>query len=157
MRAAMGTFVGGFLAASVLGASPVTAQEMIDATQPERIAELLKGFGIARLGTHSDGEPLISGRINGKTYEVFFFDCNDGKECRNIQFWAYWDEPAQLDAINAWNRQTWFGRTYLDEEDDLVLEYAVNLSHGVAEQTLEDSADIWMRMLKGVEEDILGK
>ena len=157
MRAAIGTFVGSFLAASVLGSSHVQAQEMIYATQPERIAELLKGFGIARLGTHSDGEPLISGRINGKRYEVFFFDCNVGKDCRNIQFWAYWEEPAQLDAINAWNRQTRFGRAYLDDEDDLVLEYAVNMSHGVAEQTLEDGADIWMRMLKGVEEDILSK
>lgn len=157
MRAAIGTFVGGILAASVLASSPVQAQEMIYATEPERIAELLKGFGIARLGTHSDGDPAISGRMNGKTYEVFFFDCNNGKKCRNIQFWAYWDEPAQLDAINAWNRQTRFGRTYLDDEDDLVLEYAVNMSHGIAERTLEDSADIWMRMLKGVEEDILTK
>lgn len=157
MRAIIGALVGGILAGSVFGSSPVQAQEMIYAAEPERIAELLKGFGIARLGTHSDGEPLISGRMNGKTYEVFFFDCKAGKNCRNIQFWTYWDEPAQLDAINAWNRQTRFGRTYLDDEDDLVLEYAVNMSHGIAERTLEDSADIWMRMLKGVEEDILTK
>lgn len=157
MRAAIGTLLGGFLALTLLAPAPAFAQEMIDAKAPERVAEILKGFGIARVGASSNGDPQISGRTKGKTYEVFFFGCEDNKDCRNIQFWAYWDQPASLEVINNWNKQTRFGRTYLDDDNDLVLEFAVNLSHGIDDRTLEDNADVWMRMLEGVEEDILGK
>lgn len=153
MRASIGLALG-----CLMGLAPASgfAQEMIDARNPDKVAEILKGFGIARVGETSDGDPKISGRADGKTYEVFFFDCTENKDCRNIQFWAYWDEAAPLEALNAWNRQTRFGRVYLDEDDDVVLELGVNMSKGMDERTLEDNADIWVRMMQGVSEDIFG-
>jgi hypothetical protein len=149
--------MGALVAASLAG--PAAAQEAIDGTNPEAIVDILKGFGIARLETASStGNPKISGRADGKAYEVFFYGCDDAKaNCNSIQFWAYWDQDAPLETINGWNKDTRYGKVYVDQDSDIVLEYDVNLLGGISAETLEDNAVIWVQLLARVEEDVVGE
>jgi len=145
---------GCFVAAGLL-AGPASAQEIITAAQPERIEAILKGFGIARLGTHKTrGDPQISGRADGKAYEVFFYGCAENKNCASIQFWTYWSKQVPFEAINAWNAKSRYGKIYSDADNDLVLEYDINLGQGVDERTIESDAELWMRLVASVESDL---
>lgn len=143
------------LGAGVAGTSPAAAQELINGSEPERIETIMKAFGIARLETDSEGDPKISGRADGKVYTVYFYGCTDNQNCKSLQFWTYWDQEVPLDRVNDWNREVRFGKVYIDDEDDLVLEMDVNLVHGIHERTLEEDADIWMRLIGRVEKEIL--
>lgn len=137
---------------------PAPAGDLVDATDPARLAAVLKGFGIARVEANSNsGNPQIDGRAEGKPYKLFFYGCTEKANCKSVQFWAYWDDDAPLEALNAWNRDTRYGKVYLDEDQDVVLEFDVNMVFGATEKTFEDNADIWVSLLGRVEKDVFGR
>jgi hypothetical protein len=134
------------------------ADDLISAEDPPAILQIAKGFGSAELTTDDDGDPMIAGRISGTRYAVFFYRCQGGKACENIQFSAGWSgyqvSAAQL---HDWNAQSLFGKAYLDEVGDPILELAVNLKHGVSKRNLDDTFDWWKVVLKGFENDVLNQ
>ena len=145
------------LGIAALAATGASAQDLVDGKDAEAIAALLKGFGSARVETDSDGDPRIAGRADGKPYKVHFYGCKENKDCTNIQFWAYWEGAVELEKVNEWNRDTRFGKLYVDADGDLVLEYDVNLIGGISERTLEDDGDVWVTLLSRVESGVLGR
>ncbi len=53
------------------------------------IFKIAQGYGTAELSKDSVGDPMISGRMAGINYVIFFYGCNDaGKECSSLQFRA---------------------------------------------------------------------
>lgn len=145
------------LAGLALFATPVLAQETIDAKDPAKLEAILKGFGVARIEANSNtGNPQIDGRADGKAYKLFFYGCTEKANCKSVQFWAYWDQEATVDKLNEWNRDTRYGKVYLDKDSDVVLEYDINMVNGVSDRTFEDSADIWVQLLGRVDKEVLG-
>jgi hypothetical protein len=143
------------LASPMLAVPSALSQEMVDATDPAKLGEILKAFGIARQEANSNnGNPQIDGRADGKAYKLFFYGCTEKANCQSVQFWAYWDVEVAVDRINAWNRDTRYGKVYLDEDKDLVLEYDINLAHGASDRNFEESADIWVRLLGKVDKEL---
>jgi hypothetical protein len=132
------------------------ADTLVSAEDPATILDIAKGFGSAELSTDDDGDPMITGRIEGTRYAVFFYGCQDGEACENIQFSAGWSgyqvSAAQL---HNWNAQTLFGKAYLDDVGDPILELAVNLKYGVSRKNLDDTFDWWKVVMKGFEMDVL--
>lgn len=125
------------------------AQDLVDATNPEKILEIARGYGSAELEVDKDNDPLIVGRMNGFRYKVFFFGCDDGKDCKSIQFWTFTKAPQNaLEAVNKWNREYRFGRGYLDKEGDITIEMDVNLWGGVTPKNLDDSFDYWRLVME---------
>jgi hypothetical protein len=144
-------------ALTVVGAAEVHAKDIIDATDPEAILNLAKGYGSAKLGTDSSGDPKITGRIDGTKYGVYFYGCKDGKNCDDIQFAAAWSGVSvSLEEINEWNRNKRFGRAYLDSDGDPSLLMSVNIDYGVTEENLDDTFNWWKRVLEQYREEVLG-
>jgi hypothetical protein len=138
-----------FCALMSAGSSPAFAEELVDATMPERIYEIARGFGSAELGKDSQGDPRIIGRVDGTKYGVYFYGCAKGRECDDIQFSAGWSGPkVSLEKINEWNRDKRFGKAYIDSDGDPRLEMEVNLDYGVSAKNLEDSFNWWSKALK---------
>ncbi|MFN0113546.1 MAG: YbjN domain-containing protein [Paracoccaceae bacterium] len=136
-----------FLAAAF--AAPAPAQTLVAADNPAKILEIARGFGSAELETDSEGAPVIRGRIEGTRYSVFFFGCEDGKDCTDIQFWSYLPAPQDaLGAVNDWNRERRFGKAYVDSEGDIAIEFDVNLWGGVSPKNLDDTFDWWRVVLE---------
>lgn len=148
------------LAGALLPITAASAQTMIDATDPDQIVNLIRGFGSAVLETDAAGDPLIVGRMEGTRFLVLFFGCNgSGAQCRSIQFRAAWEtdgahSPA---ALNAWNRDKRFAKAYLDQVEDPILEMDVNLFEGVTTSNLEDTIDWWQIMLADFKVNVLGE
>ncbi len=132
------------------------AADIVDATDPSAILNVAKGFGSATLETDSAGDPKISGRIDGVKYGIYFYGCNAGKACTDIQLAAGWsDVKVTLDKINEWNRTKRYGKAYLDKENDPMLELSVNINHGVSVKNLEDTFEWWKAIVDGFQEEVL--
>lgn len=129
--------------------APATAQTVVDASDPATIMEIARGYGSALMEKDDEGAPLIVGRIDSTRYAVLFYGCEDGVSCKWIQLLAAWNNPGDitLEALNAWNRSTTFGRAYMDEAGDPVLDYVINLDSGVTARNLDDSFDWWRLVL----------
>ena len=145
-----------YLLASLVLAGPqfAGAEELMDATDPEAVAAIVRGFGSARIGKAADDTPMINGRIDGTRFAVYFYECNDEKvACRSVSFSASWaTKDVTLEAVNEWNRASRFGRAYLGTDGEPVLEYDVNLFGSVTETNFEDSVDWWRIVLQSFEQ-----
>lgn len=138
-------------------APAASAQSTVDATNTDTILSIARGFGDATLGTDSDGDPKISGRINGTSYTVFFYGCNDsGQQCKDIQFWSYWTaRGVTAERLSTWNRDMRWGKSYIDKDGDTVLEMDANLYGGVTRKNLEDTFDWWRVVLTKFKDEVI--
>lgn len=143
-----------WLGLSSAGAQTVT---LVDATRPESVLEIAKGFGIATLERDMSGDPKITGRIDGKRYSLMFYGCKQGGECKDIQFIAFWpaSQSPGLQALNAWHQTKRFGTAYLDKDGDVVLKLPVNVEYGVNPRNLEDSFLWWQVAVRGFRKEVV--
>ncbi|MCG5513194.1 YbjN domain-containing protein [Ectothiorhodospira shaposhnikovii] len=137
----------------------LSAAEIVDAKDPEKIRQLAQGYGSATLTTDSVGDPMIRGRIDGTGYTIMFYGCSQNLNCKNIQFTSAWQTNGQytLEDMNQWNRVARFGKAYLDDEGDPVLEMNVNLDFGVTARNLDDTLDWWRVALLKFRSEVLTK
>lgn len=141
------------LAAAVLvlgGAAGAMAQQLIDGTNVDEVANIARGFGSVTLDKSSNGDPMIEGKIEGVSYYLFFRNCaDDNTQCEDLNFYAgFLDNKQTMEAINAWNRDKRFGKAYLDSDLDAVIEYDVNLEHGISRENLDSTFQVWSLVLK---------
>jgi hypothetical protein len=124
------------------------AEETLDATDPERILALAHGYGEAALTTDNLGDPLIEGRIGEKDYDLFFYGCDEGRDCTSLTFSATWEAGDLTDEKMAdWNREKRFGKAYLDQDGNATVEMSVNLHGGVTHANFDNTIDWWRLVL----------
>ncbi len=140
------------LLATMVFATPSSAQSDDERQNVDKILDIAKGWGSARLETDGVGDPLIVGRMEGTLYGIFFYDCDDDKEqCRAMQFKAGSEGTSNkisLREINALNNDTVFGKWFMDDEGDLGVKLAYNLAYGYTHRNLDDTFDWWRVILK---------
>lgn len=66
-----------------------------------------------------------------------------------MQLAAVFTGKISLSRINEWNRDKKFTRAYLDEDEDVVLDHAIELNGGVTEQNVKE----WMKTYVALLED----
>lgn len=123
---------------------------------PEDIASVAKRYGNVKETTDDYGDPLLN--ITGKnvSFSVYFYDCNNGERCQDIQFWTYWANPGiTLEELNIWNSENRFGRAYLDGDEDVNLEMDVSIKYGMTKKALREWFSIWMDVVKTFEKKML--
>jgi Putative bacterial sensory transduction regulator len=135
--------------AMLLGAGvSAQAQTLFDGNSIDDILNLARGYGSASLEEQNNGDPKITGKIEGVQYAVYFMNCTDNKECEDLNFYAgFLDNKPTLELINEWNRDKRFGKAYLDSDNDAVIEFDVNLEHGVSKDNLDAAFEIWSLVL----------
>lgn len=114
------------------------------------IASLMRDYGlIVEKSVDHEGDPLLSTRLEGTHFGVYFYDCDPGP-CSSIQFSAGFnmDNPLEPARIAEWNREKRFGKAYLDDEGDPFIEVDINLAaDGIGRRNFEDSLDLWRAVL----------
>ncbi len=137
----------GFVAATALSAQ---AQTIVDGNSVDEILNIARGYGSATLSeSSSSGTPVIEGRIDGILYQLFFMNCDDNAtNCEDLNFYAgFLNLKPTLEVINDWNRDKRFGKAYLDSDLDAVVEFDVNLEHGVTRDNLDAAFAVWRLIL----------
>ncbi len=137
----------------LLTAAPRAAAELITARDIDKVLEIAQRFGPAELLQASDSAPLIRGEIDGVTYLVLFYGCEEAGGCINIQFGAAWEPLAgasiaqSIARANEWNAQKRFANAYVDTDGAALIKMEANLEFGVERATLEDVFATWRTVL----------
>ena len=137
--------------ASAAGAQTVTAKD------PQQIASLLQAEGYAaKVEKTSDGDPVIRSKSSGSNFSVFYYNCEKGLNCATVQFHAGYDtekgKGPTLEKINEWNMNNRFGRAYLDDEGDPIVEMDVDLDDGgLSRELFIDNFEFWTSIMSKFE------
>ena len=130
----------------------------VDATDPQVILNLAKGYGSGTLDKDSGGDPMIKGRIDGIGYAIFFFGCKENKDCKSVNFYASWDtSDVKAAQIADWNLNKRFAKAYLDKSGQPAITMDVNLFGGVTSENFEDDLDWWRTMMAGFKTEVIDK
>ncbi len=140
------------VAGAMLALTPVAAnaQALVDAKDPEVIASLIQDLGFkAEITTDNVGDPLIKSRSGGYNFNVFFYGCTDGANCRSIQFSASFDmdDGMSLTRAQDFNRDKRWIKVYLNNESDPLVEMDYNMYGGVSVENFNDTFDWWTVMM----------
>lgn len=123
---------------------------LICASDPATIVSAMQEEGYrAKLGKDKGGDPLIRSEASGYEFEVYFYNCVEGKNCKTIQFYTGFiaeddNTPAYA---NKWNAQNRFIKAYANEKKELALEYDITTVGGVNKRNFADTLDWWASML----------
>jgi hypothetical protein len=113
----------------------------------EQMARLMIQHGWpAKVTKDSDGDDIISSRVGNVNFDVYFYECANGR-CRDIQFAAGWSNSgATPDKINEWNTTKRFLRVYWKPGNVVWAEQDVRVARGTTEN-IDEQLTLWPQML----------
>lgn len=131
-------------------ASAATAQDLLMASAPEDIAAVMQDAGLqAKIDKDPTGDPIINSSVAGANFNVLFYGCTAGADCSSVQFNACFkmDQPTTLDVINKWNVDMRYGKANLDPKMNSCLQQDIDMSAGIAPDTLKNALQNWSQVL----------
>lgn len=132
----------------VAGAASAPVRDGFSDADPQALLSVARSLGEARLLADEYGDPLIEARAGGRPYDITFYDCTANRDCQSFMLRAGFAARGQTEAEMAgWNRSQRFGKAYLDEAGNPVVELDVNMAGGVTRANIEDTFDRWQLTL----------
>ncbi|KRA45753.1 YbjN domain-containing protein [Devosia sp. Root635] len=120
------------------------AQPLLTGADTSEILNAARGYGAATLTTQSNGDPQITGKIEGITYQIYFRNCTNNADCEDLNFYlGFLDLKPTLEVINDWNYNKRFSRAYIDQDDDACVEMDLDLVKGVTAEYLDSQFGLW--------------
>lgn len=136
----------------------LAAEKLVNGQDPDAILNIAKGYGSASMAKDNQGDPQLTGKIDGTSYNIHFYGCTNGTQCDSIQFAAGWSKDVKevsLEDANAWNRRKRFVNAFTNKDGLIFLKMDVMLRHGVAAKNLEVYFDIWQSVVNEFRRDVL--
>ena len=131
----------------VLPASaPAAEAPKIVPADPWEMIHIAREFGTAEVGRDGMREPKITGKIGDLSYEIGFYGCYLGRDCTSVLFQARLareDWEPEGDDIRDWNSEKLFGRAWIDDDSQAVLDHPVAMSGGLPAESLEGTFRAW--------------
>jgi hypothetical protein len=147
------TMIAGGALALALTAS--AQAQTITGADTDEILNAARGYGSATLGEQSNGDPQITGKINGITYQVYFRNCTNGADCEDLNFYlGFLDIKPTLEVINDWNFNKRFSRAYLDQDHDACVEMDLDMVKGVNAEYLDAQFGLWNMVVEQFSEHV---
>ena len=139
---------------SALLALPAAAEDLVP-PDPWQVIHKVRELGPAEVGRDDFRDPLITAGLAGGEgavglpYEVAFYGCSLGRDCRRIlltlrlshEDWA--EAPPEAGLLAEWNATRLIGRAWLDEWNRAVLDHAVIMGPGLPPETLGNTLSAW--------------
>lgn len=146
------------LAAGALALTLTTsglAQTLLTGVDTGEILNAARGYGAATLTTQANGDPQITGKIEGITYQVYFRNCTNNTDCEDLNFYlGFLDLNTSLELINDWNFNKRFSRAYLDQDKDPCVEMDIDLVKGITPEYLDSQFALWNMIVKQFAEHV---
>ncbi len=129
---------------TVQSSAPASPGALVDATNPQLIAEIMKSEGYeAKLSQQDSGASEIQSNVAGTHFWIYFQACDpDFTNCEVITFAAGFDfdTPQVSGVLGNWN-QTRYSKAYLDSQGDPFVEFSVNMAQGVSRENFVNTLD----------------
>lgn len=111
------------------------------------ICPLVAEVGTARVDRDSNGEQYIAATLNGINFAVDVYNCEP--DCADLSFTASFEmEGLTVALMNEWNSTRRFGKAYIRDDGDAVIQIAINTRHGIALETFRDDLVWWETVLQ---------
>lgn len=95
-----------------------TAGNLVSASDPDSVVNAFQEYGLAtKRDTDSVGDPMLTTKMNGLNVTVYFYGCDDNKNCQTLQFVVRLNDEGATDVnkTNVWNDEKLYGRAYIDD------------------------------------------
>ena len=128
-----------------------TAAETLDAGDPGVVAAVMQGNGYrAELAYEADGQAYIGSATQGLNFEVDFYFCTGGRDCKLMAFLASFtlDEDVPVAMADTWNQEHIFGRAFLGQEPDRIyIDHVVLTEGGLTRDNLAYVLSSWNNVI----------
>lgn len=143
-------------AAFVLAALPLPAAAQNVGADLQTISGIISAEGYKAKVSTEDGGPHIISESSGSPFAVIMMGCTENRNCTTVQFYAgFTKKGVSLEVINKWNAEKRFGRAYLDDAGDPVIEMDLNLDEGgVARANFVDNLGVWVELMAAFKDHI---
>jgi hypothetical protein len=123
---------------------------LICASDPKSVADAITEAGYrAKLGKDDTGDPKIESAANGYDFTVYFYDCEEAKNCAALQFLASFTDDGKNtpELANSWNNSKRFLQMSVQPDKSLRVSYDVTTVGGLNHKNFADVVDWWATML----------
>jgi hypothetical protein len=141
---------------ALLLAAPAAAQQ-VTAANPQTIVDAMQTEGYqAKLGKDKEGDPMVSSKSSGSSFDIYFYGCEKNSDCTSIQFVSYYEMGANdrpsLDKLNDWNAKKRFASASLDSDKDPWLRMDVYTGPGgISMAAFRGNLDLWTSQMADFE------
>jgi len=92
------------------------------------------------------GDPMWAFTYRGILTTVVLYDRVSNARYESLLFYAGWstDGAMSLEMVNAWNRASRFGRAYVDEAGDPVIELDLLVAGGITTSTIQAYLEVFV-------------
>lgn len=153
----MNKLIASTATALFLASAQITFAQSISASNPETLTNMLSESGYpTEIVTDSYGDPQIKTEIDGTKMDINFYGCDDGRNCRDIQFRASFDTSGNtsLQSLHDWNRDFFIGKSYQNNQGYSVIEHAVAGVDGMSRYTFDRILARWTSAVDSFKEHI---
>jgi len=122
-------------------ALPVTAQPIYTAATEALIRQVLAEMEIDyEQSVDDNGDPIWRYTQHGILTTLVSYDPTIADSYASLLFFAGWNTKGDFpfSTVNSWNRTSRFGRAYVDDQGDPVVELDLLLAGGVTVQTIKE-------------------
>ncbi|WP_181177418.1 MULTISPECIES: YbjN domain-containing protein [unclassified Mesorhizobium] len=155
MRANLSAFITGLALAGTVSAVRAEDAEILQTPDPPAILDIAKGFGSARMDKDDNGDPMLSGRIEGVKYVIYFYGCEDHENCKSLQFSTGYTDPLTADQANAWNAKYRWVKAYAGDGSNFKMD--VSFAGGITRANLEEQFSNWNTMAGNIKGFLSGE
>ncbi|TPM35058.1 YbjN domain-containing protein [Mesorhizobium sp. B2-3-4] len=126
--------------------------EIITAPDPAAIVELAKGYGSAKLDKDDGGDPMVSGRLQGMKYVIYFYGCENHEKCKSMQFSSGYTDPFTAEQANEWNKKYRWVKAFSGDGSNFKMD--VSFAGGITKANLDAQFSNWDSMTSNIKEFI---
>jgi hypothetical protein len=145
-------------AAALLPGLALAQAAEVAAGNPESVRAAIDAFGHkARIDLLDDGEPMIAARTaDGINYVVYFYGCENGQNCLDLQFYATFtlDAPPTAQAMNDFNAEWVMGKAFVDADGAAALTFTVVGDPGMSPAYFDSVMQVWETAIGTFTEEI---
>lgn len=145
-----GLIVALSLALSLGSTAAAWSQDIVKIADPDIVLDVAKGFGSATLEKDSAGDPMISGRLQGVKYSVWFYGCKEAKNCRSIQLSTGYTDDFSIEKANEWNTKFRWIKAYAGDGSNFKMD--VDFYGGVTREFIEAQFSTWDSLITDIKD-----
>jgi hypothetical protein len=113
----------------------------------DELCPVVAEIGTARLERDSNGERYIAATVNNINFAVDVYNCEP--DCADLSFTASFEmDGLTIDQMNEWNSSRRFGKAYIRDDGDAVIQIAINTRHGISLETFRDDLVWWETVIE---------
>ena len=142
----------GLISTGAVSVAWADTPEIITAPDPNAILDIAKGYGSAKLDKDDGGDPMVSGRLEGMKYVIYFYGCENHEKCKSIQFSSGYTDAFTVEQANEWNKKFRWVKAYSGDGSNFKMD--VSFTGGITKANLEEDFSNWDSMTNDIKDFI---